>query len=132
METCNIDDIINLLKETNDFLHQPTEQPTEQPEIDNKLLIPFLRSLAEEIENGTILKDNRILVGELYMNLNFKKELKNSLISENDMSKFLVLGWYIYSNILKNAMDEGDCIEDENKEDDELYNYNEKYINTID
>jgi hypothetical protein len=151
MEMSNMDDTIKILtkkieeialsteqlmNESNDLLtktEQPItkEQTTEQePEIDNKLLIPFLRSLADELENGTIKEETRVLVGEFYMNLSFKKELKTNVLSENDMSKFLVLGWYIYSNILKKTSDEGNDVDE--GDDDELDKYIDNYINSID
>jgi hypothetical protein len=111
------------------------EDIKDQPEIDNKILIPFLHSLATEIENGTISETNKRLVGELYMTLHFKNELKNNTISENDMSKFLVLGWYIYTSILNKedeGDDQGDDEGDDEISDDVLDKYIETYINSVD
>jgi len=106
----------------------------EQPEIDNKILVPFLRSITKQIEDGTISETTKRLVGELYMTLHFKNELKNNTLSENDMSKFLVLGWYIYTSILNKGGEEEENEGDEEDEidDDVLDKYIETYVNSID
>ena len=76
----------------------------------NKRLIPFLRNLADSIENGDILPNELKRIGEFFMSYQFQKQADKDLIkdsdsettdfSREDVVKFLVLGWYIYQVLL--------------------------------
>ena len=71
----------------------------------NKLLIPFLRELADSIEQNTIAPDQLRQVGEFFMAVEFQKQQMQDQrddFSGNDLTKFLILGWYIYTILQKN------------------------------
>ena len=71
----------------------------------NKLLIPFLRELADSIEQNTIAPDQLRQVGEFFMAVEFQKQQiqdQRDDFSGNDLTKFLILGWYIYTILQKN------------------------------
>jgi hypothetical protein len=71
----------------------------------NKLLIPFLRELADSIEQNTIAPDQLRQVGEFFMAVEFQKQQTQDQrddFSGNDLTKFLILGWYIYTILQKN------------------------------
>ena len=66
---------------------------------DDKLLVSFLRETADAIENKTLTENQVSLIGEFYMSYRFQNRLEE--IQEEDYIKFLVLGWYIYTVILR-------------------------------
>jgi hypothetical protein len=71
----------------------------------NKLLIPFLRQLADSIEQNTIAPNQLRQVGEFFMAIEFQKQQiqdQKDDFSGNDLTKFLILGWYIYNILQKN------------------------------
>lgn len=85
----------------------------------NEDLIEFLRKLADGIEQSTILDYQLQSVGEFYMSHTLKDKLyiNNNFISEeskedefdpDEVMKFITLGWWIYTNILKNKVTELD------------------------
>ena len=67
-------------------------------------LVPFLRNLADSIEKKELLPDQLQKIGEFYMS--YEKEIydsgDNSTEDSMDVVKFLTLGWYMYTHILKN------------------------------
>ena len=72
----------------------------------NKLLIPFLRELADSIEQNTIPADRLRQVGEFFMAVEFQKQQMQDQSNDfgaGDMTKFLILGWYIYGILQKNG-----------------------------
>lgn len=76
--------------------------------IDETILPIFLKELVDRIENKTITQKELNLVGEFYMSFQFNEQLENDNnnisedeFSKNDLYKFIVLGWYIYNNILQ-------------------------------
>lgn len=98
----------------------------------NEQLIPFLRNLADSIEQKTILPNQLQSIGEFFMKYTFEEEVRkdNLSTSENDifedeferedLIKFLTLGWFIYCIILK-----GKTIPEEINISDELNNSEE-------
>lgn len=76
----------------------------------NKRLIPFLRNLADSIENGDIMPKELQRIGEFFMSYQFQKQAdKDNLENENtemftkkELIKFVSLGWYVYQILLNN------------------------------
>jgi len=69
----------------------------------NCILSPFLRKLADDIDNKKLSTEKIQQIGEFYMSWLFNTEAdkKHSEISVEESLKFLTLGWYIYKQILK-------------------------------
>ena len=63
-------------------------------------LVPFLRELATSIETDSLDNYQLKYVSEFFMAWNFQKD-KGEYSSE-ELIKFLSLGWYIYTHLLKN------------------------------
>lgn len=72
----------------------------------DKKLVPFLRKLADKIENNTILPEELKSVGDFFIKHEFIKHMEvennNNEFSKDELMKFICLGWYIYNCILKN------------------------------
>lgn len=68
----------------------------------NNQLVLFFRNLADSIEKEELSEKQMSFIGEFYMSYQFQNELEN--IKEEDFIKFLVLGWYIYTIVLKNNL----------------------------
>jgi hypothetical protein len=68
------------------------------------LLVSFLRNLADSIEKEQLLPDQLKKIGEFYMF--YEKEIYDSAENSDedtmDVVKFLTLGWYMYTHLLKN------------------------------
>lgn len=75
-------------------------------------LIPFLRELANSIEANQLSPNKLKHIGEFYMNYTMQEELSEEKNDENfddmDIIRFLTLGWWIYTHILKNNNEEED------------------------
>jgi len=67
--------------------------------VGNKVLIDFLRNLANSIENNDIDDEHLKTAGEIYMKHKFNQ---NSDHEESKIAKYISLGWYIYEIVLKN------------------------------
>lgn len=73
----------------------------------NAKLPIFLRKLATDIENEILLPEQLKRVGEFFMSYQFQEQTisdKNSDVydfNDEDAKKFLTLGWYVYTQILK-------------------------------
>lgn len=76
-------------------------------------LIPFLRNLADSIEQQELLPIQLKSIGEFFMSYQFQEQAikdndnsnsNNSSrhFSQEELIKFIVLGWYIYCYILDN------------------------------
>lgn len=65
----------------------------------NNQLVLFFRNMADSIEKKQLTEKQMSFIGEFYMSYHFQNELEN--IKEEDFIKFLVMGWYIYTMILK-------------------------------
>lgn len=73
-------------------------------------LIPFLRNLADSIEQKELVPVQLQSIGEFFMAYQFQKQAisDNTEIShpdvrefnQQDVLKFIILGWYIYNVIL--------------------------------
>ncbi len=71
--------------------------------VDNTVLIPFFEKLLENLKNNEIGEEKKKIVGEFYMKYLFLTENTNEIdIEEDDMKKFLFLGYYIYKHIINN------------------------------
>lgn len=82
----------------------------------NEQLIPFLRELANSIENNELLSNQLQCIGEFFMKYKFIDNLKSS--DKLDMMKFLVLGWFIYGMIEKTENIPSDSETGESETDD--------------
>jgi hypothetical protein len=75
----------------------------------NKLVV-FLRNLATSIENKALVPQQLQVISEFFMSYQFHEQsIKDNQIlnnmnefSQEDMLKFLCMGWYIYRCILNN------------------------------
>lgn len=84
-------------------------------------LIPFLRNLADSIEKRNILPRQLQSVGEFFMSYQFQeqaiKDNDNSIppveeFSQEELLKFLVLGFHIYCCILHKRPISSSSVED--------------------
>ena len=78
----------------------------------NKILSPFLRKLADDLDEEKLSAEQRQRIGEFYMSWLFKdsersheteSEPDSEIDSEPDYDalKFLTMGWYVYTQILE-------------------------------
>lgn len=75
----------------------------------NKELVPFLRNLADAIEQKKLSGSRLQHIGEFFMSYLFKEQVESddSNISEKispqftdeDFKKFITLGWWVYTEI---------------------------------
>jgi hypothetical protein len=72
-------------------------------------LIPFLRNLADSIENKKLVPKQLESIGEFFMAYQFQEqairdndnsETVDRRYSSDELVKFIILGWYIYCCIL--------------------------------
>lgn len=90
----------------NSNLYQDDEPTHEEY---NKLVV-FLRNLATSIENKALVPQQLQVISEFFMSYQFHEQsIKDNQIlnnmnefSQEDMLKFLCMGWYIYRCILNN------------------------------
>lgn len=70
-------------------------------------LINFLRNLANDIENNNIENENLLKISQFMMNFQFQNQQdeQSDDYSNDDMVKFLSLGWYIYTQLLNQDED---------------------------
>ena len=78
----------------------------------NERLIPFLRNLADSIENGDIMPKELQRIGEFFMSYQFQKQAdidnddtdnnNENMFTKKELLKFVSLGWYVYQILLKN------------------------------
>ena len=77
---------------------------------DNKILIPFLRNLADSFESNTLLPNQVQKIGEFFMSYQHNEQVvsnnDNEDLSRDEMLKFFILGWYIYKHLLNNSEEE--------------------------
>lgn len=68
-------------------------------------IVEFLINLASDINNGILNQDELQSVSEFYMLYKFKSRINDDdeedYLNQNELYKFLSLGWYIYSNMPK-------------------------------
>jgi hypothetical protein len=75
-------------------------------------LIPFLRELANSIESGEANREQLKCIGEFYMSYKFfeKREGWTDVdiqeTEDMDFVKFVTMGWWMYTQILKDEKDE--------------------------
>jgi hypothetical protein len=89
----------------------------------DKKLAPFLRELALSIESEELEKDQLKCVGEFFMSYKFyekrngwkkeEEEEDEEEFEEMDVVKFITMGWWIYSQILKDENDRKEEFEPE-------------------
>ena len=79
----------------------------------NIKLVKFLRELAVSIENEQLEPTQLQSVSEFFMIYKFREQAVRSLnytdteeddLSDDELLKFISLGWYVYRIILKNKM----------------------------
>lgn len=113
------------MSSTNDEVADNTElqnSPTLQS-VDDQLIV-FLRRLADSIERKQLEPQQLGRVGEFFMNYLFHEEMEDVALSPDDKDrkefmKFLSLGWYIHTFLLKDTEEE-DEESDEIKDEDDL------------
>ena len=88
-------------------------------EENDKKIILFLRELADSIENNELLPKQLHSVGDFYMCYKFQEQAikdddnyeednedegndNSTEFSDEDLYKFLIMGWYIYCCIVRN------------------------------
>jgi hypothetical protein len=84
----------------------------EEVENPDASLAPFLRNLAQSIEEGRLLPRQLQRVGEFFMSYQFQEQAikdgdntsesdtSKQKFSKSDLMKFIVMGWHVYSCIL--------------------------------
>jgi len=72
----------------------------------DKELSPFLRELADNIDNDELSQHQLQKIGEFYMAWKLMDQMnddnQDSEFHEIDLMKFVILGWFIYKHIVKN------------------------------
>lgn len=78
--------------------------------IDDKVrkdVVKFLRDLATRLESDTLSPEASLQISEFYMKYNFINDLFENIqtletgkVSNNDILKFMSLGWYVYNHLL--------------------------------
>jgi len=77
-------------------------------------LAPFLRQLADSIENNQLSSDQIQQIGEFFMSYKIRNQSEGNNSEINDQSefiKFLTLGMYVYKFVLNS---EGEIVEKNN------------------
>jgi hypothetical protein len=64
-----------------------------------KKLIPFFRKLADDIENNELDVTQLLNAGEMFMFYNYTEHTTGTELTEKDIQKYLVTGWYIYNQL---------------------------------
>lgn len=67
----------------------------------NSLLAPFLRKLADDLDQKKLSPEELQLVGDFYMSWVLNSDSDESEISDKEFMKFVTMGWYVYRQILK-------------------------------
>ena len=72
----------------------------------DKQLITFLRDLANDLENEKLSSIQTLNISEFYISYQFQNQAQENSeeFNENNIKKYLFLGWYIYCIILKNKL----------------------------
>jgi hypothetical protein len=68
----------------------------------DKLIIDFLKETITKFENNTLTENERFEITEFYLKYNYKYINTDDDIEEDNMKKYLTLGWYIYKLLGKN------------------------------
>jgi hypothetical protein len=67
----------------------------------NKILIAFLRQLANLIERKELTEEKMCKIGEFFIQFLFQENINsNGVMANDEFMKFLTLGWYIYTQVL--------------------------------
>lgn len=76
-----------------------------------KQLIPFLRNLADSIESSELKPKQLRSIGEFFMAYQFQEQAVKDMeedgesdtpkFSQQELIKFLSMGWYVYQVLLK-------------------------------
>jgi hypothetical protein len=70
----------------------------------DKILSPFLRKLADDLDNGKLSAEQKQKLGEFYMSWLLQQSEENPEEDNDedyDALKFLTMGWYVYTQILE-------------------------------
>ena len=86
----------------------------------NRQLVPFLRKLADSIERDALLPRQLREVGEFFMKYQFNLDRveegdasdDEDEFSKDEITRFLIMGWWIYRRILKNPSNASDTQSD--------------------
>ena len=66
---------------------------------DKKILIPFLKTLANALETNILSQSQIQQIGEFHMTFQYNNQTQ--ILNENELLKYIVLGWYIYTQIIE-------------------------------
>lgn len=91
----------------------------------NVILIDFLRDLAQSIEENKLHNIEIEHIHRFYMEYHFKKEVMTDTETDNntegfkfdDLLRFLSLGWYIYTVMLKDEIKSRDEVDTDDEVD---------------
>lgn len=68
-------------------------------------IVKFLRELADKLENNDLGEDAKKHITEFFMRFNFVSKLFEKIDpdnpSEDEVLKFLSLGWYVYTQLIE-------------------------------
>jgi hypothetical protein len=70
----------------------------------DKILSPFLRKLADDLDSGKLSAEQKQKLGEFYMSWLLQQSEENPEEDNDedyDALKFLTMGWYVYTQILE-------------------------------
>jgi hypothetical protein len=70
----------------------------------DKILSPFLRKLADDLDNGKLSAEQKQKLGEFYMSWllqQSEEDPEEDNDEDYDALKFLTMGWYVYTQILE-------------------------------
>jgi len=65
-------------------------------------LVPFFRKLADDIETLKLTPQQMLDAGKMYMSWQFDNNSDMTNMSEYEIHKYLITGWYIYHNTPEN------------------------------
>jgi hypothetical protein len=65
-------------------------------------MIVFFRRLADDIEYNRLSPTDLAKAGQLYMYWKYNEDPLSATSSEEDVTKYLFTGWYIYNSINEN------------------------------
>lgn len=84
----------------------------EIPQNTNYHLINFLRKLSDELEQNSLSSEQNKQIGEFYMNYTMNTDTsEENKFSNEELVKFITLGWYMYRCILNENSESVDGVE---------------------
>ena len=76
--------------------------------VNKELMIEYLKDIANDVDNDKVDATQLQRIGLFLMEYKFNMSLdENEDITEKDLMRFLLTGWYIYTFVLKTKTDGG-------------------------